>query len=89
MPHDSPTLLLPARRSLPLGWILAVWAESGATLGVIVAELCALYVFIEGLLPPDVYTEFAISIAYVWVFTTFGVLGGYGFTNVVEKWKPK
>jgi len=70
-------------------WILAVWTEIANTAGTILMEGIALLLIWKTKLPPDVYATFAISIGYVWLFATFGVLGGYGFANVMEKWSLK
>ena len=52
-------------------------------------QLGAFFLVVETILPPAIYTAFAIGIGYVWLFTTSVVLSGYGIANVMEKWSLK
>lgn len=69
-------------------WMLAVYSEITNTIGAAVLQGMAFLLVWKGKVPADVYADMAIAIGYVWMFGTGIVLGGYGFANVMEKWKP-
>ena len=70
-------------------WMLAVFTEIVATIGGMLMQLAGFFLVVETILPPAIYTTFAIGIGYVWLFTTSVVLSGYGIANVMEKWSLK
>lgn len=69
--------------------MLAVYTEITNTIGAGLLQVLAFSLIWSEKMPPEIYKDFAIGIGYVWMVGSALVLGGYGFANVLEKWKPK